>query len=177
MQLQSRQCLSCLFVLVSTGLTVSSQPPAYSQSCNYYAGKAVGGEDVNIDLCSIARQDNRQVEFVYSLGGERIQSKANCLAQTWTTFPEGTVHRPQSKTTQDMLKIVCTAPSFNPGIAIGVVFDPPSNIRTSPNGGVLCTIRDIRAIAVFGGVTEDGWTHTDACGRTGFIHKSQIRYR
>jgi hypothetical protein len=76
----------------------------------------------------------------------------------------------------DLLKIVCTAPSFNDGIPIGIVFDPPSKIRDKPNGNIICTIRDITAIELVGGVTGGGeWYRTRACGG-GVIHKSQIRF-
>jgi hypothetical protein len=72
-----------------------------------------------------------------------------------------------------MLKIACTAPSFNEGISIGAVFDPPSKVRDKPNGNIVCTIRHIAATEIFGGVTGGGeWYRTLACG---VIHKSQIR--
>jgi hypothetical protein len=74
------------------------------------------------------------------------------------------------------MKIVCSAPSFNEGIGIGVIFDPPSKIRKRPNGEVVCTIRDITAIELAGGVIDGGeWYRTRACGG-GVIHKSQIRF-
>ncbi|MEH1783439.1 MAG: hypothetical protein V7L26_30995 [Nostoc sp.] len=73
------------------------------------------------------------------------------------------------------LQIICTAPSFNPGIAIGVVFDPPSYIRKSPNGKIICAVKELRAIELNGGITPDGWLFTPICGG-GVIHKSQIRF-
>lgn len=53
------------------------------------------------------------------------------------------------------------------------VFAPPSNIRTSPNGGVKCTITRRQAIRVYV-EPENGWYSTTACGG-GWIHKSQVR--
>lgn len=109
-------------------------------------------------------------------GAEEGNSGANCRQNTWLTYPEKATHSPQSQSTTDMLKIVCTAPSFNDGISVGVVFDPPSKIREKPNGKVVCTIRDLTAIELAGGITGGGeWYRTKACGG-GVIHKSQIRF-
>lgn len=61
---------------------------------------------------------------------------------------------------------------------VAVVFDPPSNVRSSPNGKVLCQISDIRSIKIYD-VTHDStgdWYQTDACEKTGFIHSSQIKF-
>ncbi|MCV3212987.1 hypothetical protein OGM63_05500 [Plectonema radiosum NIES-515] len=54
-----------------------------------------------------------------------------------------------------------------------VVIDPPSNVRVKPNGGIICAIRSQASIAVSD--YRNGWYKTDACGRSGFIHQSQIR--
>jgi hypothetical protein len=150
---------------------------AQTNNCNYYTGKAVGGQNISVDLCSISKVSYRSVNFDYYLGNERIQSQANCQSRTWITFPEQVVNRPQSQATQDMLQIVCTAPSFNEGIGIGVVFDPPSNVRISPNGSIICTIRELTAIETSGGVVGDGWLRTNVCGRSGVIHQSQVLFK
>lgn len=54
------------------------------------------------------------------------------------------------------------------------VFDPPSKIRTSPNGSVKCTIARRQAIQVYV-EPQNGWYSTTACGG-GWIHESQIRF-
>jgi hypothetical protein len=54
-----------------------------------------------------------------------------------------------------------------------LVFAPPSNVRTSPNGSVVCTIAKQQVIRVY--VEPQGsWYSTTACGG-GWIHESQIR--
>lgn len=53
-----------------------------------------------------------------------------------------------------------------------VIFDPPSNVRVTPNGEVQCTIREVRAVNFYGWSGE--WAETDACGGRGYIHTSQI---
>lgn len=150
--------------------------PATASNCNYDLGTTSGGQSISVELCSIQRQPGARTNFTYTLGGERIKAQANCSNNTWLTYPERESRSPQSKATSNMMKIVCTAPSFNDGIAIGVVFDPPSKVRKTPNGQIVCTIPDVMAIALAGGVTGGGeWYRTSACGG-GVIHKSQVRF-
>ncbi|WP_323299489.1 SH3 domain-containing protein [Crocosphaera sp. UHCC 0190] len=56
-----------------------------------------------------------------------------------------------------------------------VIFDPPSNIRLSPNGNVLCSIKVVTSINIYGSKNE--WYITDICGQMGYIHQSQIRFQ
>ncbi|WP_198159738.1 zinc ribbon domain-containing protein [Picosynechococcus sp. PCC 7003] len=53
------------------------------------------------------------------------------------------------------------------------VFDPPSNVRTYPNGPILCAVRSPQTINLYG--NEGDWFYTDVCGDMGMIHTSQIR--
>lgn len=59
-----------------------------------------------------------------------------------------------------------------------LVHTPPTNIRESPGGKVICVIREEKLINVNGSTNitdEDGeWIRTDACGRPGVVHSSQI---
>lgn len=56
-----------------------------------------------------------------------------------------------------------------------VVFDPPSNVRTKPDGNkVLCTVEAKRTIKVSG---TGEWLKTDACGKQGYIHRKQLRFK
>ena len=169
--------------LVLAGLTLCTawipSPHAIAQTCNYYAGQAVDGQSINVDLCSISRASYRSADFVYHLGNDRVQSQVNCQGGSWTTFPEGTVHRPQSQATQNMVNAVCDrlASSASPGestSSTAVVFNPPSNVRTAPNGDILCSIRQPTTINIYGSTGE--WYYTDACGTTGVIHSSQIKF-
>jgi serine/threonine protein kinase, bacterial len=77
-------------------------------SCGYYAGAAVTGQAVNVDLCSITTNNSDKVGFVYYLGGKRMGSEANCSNGTWKTFSDQQVHRPLSPATQKMLNSVCS---------------------------------------------------------------------
>jgi hypothetical protein len=75
-----------------------------------------------------------------------------------------------------------TAPTQQPsGSRTAVIIDPPSNIRTAPNGTVLCIARSRGTVVnILGstGVSDNNgvWYYTDYCGRQGVIHSSQIRF-
>jgi len=163
--------------LMLTGLIagiVGTPSPAMAQNCSYYAGQAVGGQSINVELCSISKASTRSMDFVYYLGNERVQSQANCQAGTWTTFPERQVNRPKSAATQRMLDIVCSYREQGDFNNIVTVFDPPSNVRTAPNGAILCSISEYQTIHTYG--STGPWYYTDACGKMGVIHVSQIRF-
>lgn len=59
-----------------------------------------------------------------------------------------------------------------------VVHTPPSNVRESPGGKVICVIREKKMIQVQGStnITDDDgeWIRTNACGKSGVIHSTQI---
>lgn len=61
------------------------------------------------------------------------------------------------------------------------IIDPPSNVRATPNGRIICVIRGIGTpIRILGstGVRDNNgtWYVTDACGGRGVIHSTQIRF-
>jgi len=59
-------------------------------------------------------------------------------------------------------------------VAVAIVFDPPSNIRATPNGRILCSVTSKGSIRIYD--ETNGWYRTDACGTMGVIHKSQISF-
>ncbi len=79
-----------------------------AQGCNVYFGRAVTGASIYLDTCTARRVSDENVRFVYYLGNERVESQANCLDNTWTTYPERATHRPRSAATQKMLDTVCS---------------------------------------------------------------------
>ena len=58
--------------------------------------------------------------------------------------------------------------------SVALVFDPPSNIRVSPNGEIVCSVTSKGSIRIYNEV--DGWYRTNACGVMGVIHRSQISF-
>lgn len=57
--------------------------------------------------------------------------------------------------------------------------NPPTNIRDSPNGKILCTVKKAQTmIKTFGltGIYDNNgvWIYTNYCGKMGVIHDSQV---
>lgn len=157
----------------------SSKAPAspIKSSCNYSAGTAVGGQALNLDLCSIDATAAETLRFVYYLNDERIEGEADCSKSTWITFPEQQVNRPQSQATQNMLEKVCSQKASSDSISkagVATVIKPPSNVRVSPNGAILCSVREKRDINIYD--LKGDWYTTDVCGTIGVIHASQLKF-
>jgi hypothetical protein len=74
---------------------------------------------------------------------------------------------------QSNVSPVAEAPS-GPYMGVALVFDPPSNVRRTPNGSILCSINSQQTIKV--GANQGGWYSTDACGSPGVIHFDQLRF-
>jgi hypothetical protein len=143
-------------------------------------GEAAGGQVVRLDTASITRNGNSGSwwgGFTYYLGGERINAEVHCGQGTW--YVDGRSYTPQSRTTETMIRLVCSARQVTdeargPDMAYMLVFDPPSNVRSSPGGSVICMIDQMEIIRVYV-EPRDGWFLTTACGSSGWIHESQIR--
>ncbi len=109
--------------LMVTGLIVSTLATCFGYStsasaqyannhypnCNnyYYVGKAVTGQNVHVDLCSIHPHSKQHVNFTYYLGKERIQARANCTQRTWVVYPERVTYKARSSGTANMMREVC----------------------------------------------------------------------
>ncbi|NJN38603.1 MAG: hypothetical protein HC790_07600 [Acaryochloridaceae cyanobacterium CSU_3_4] len=81
--------------------------PSLPSSCNYFAGNAVGGQTIYVDVCSIRSEEPTNIRFIYYLGRERVEGSANCPDFNWISYPEAQVHTPQSEATENMLNKVC----------------------------------------------------------------------
>jgi hypothetical protein len=81
-------------------------------------------------------------------------------------------------TLRKMMEKVCSNKALGRGSTsnsgVAIVFDPPSNVRTSPNGAILCSVREKTTINLLG--AEGSWYKTDACGTIGFIHADQLKF-
>jgi serine/threonine protein kinase, bacterial len=165
-----------------TNNSAPNQKSDIKSACNYYAGEAVTGQAVNLDLCSITTNNSDQVGFVYYLGDQRMGSAANCSNNTWTTFSDQQIHRPLSPATQRMLTNVCSrrqagssnSNSSNSEIAKATIFTPPTNIRESPDGKILCVINKKLTINTYG--VNNLWYKTDVCGAMGVVQAEQLKF-
>ncbi len=89
----------------STTKMLQPQTLQLVQGCQVYFGKVVTGAWIYLDTCTARRVSDKNVHF---LGNKRVDSQANCLDNTWTTYPERATHRPRSAATQNMLNTVCS---------------------------------------------------------------------
>lgn len=137
-------------------------------------GASSSGASIRLLLKSIRPGEGGGRAFTYQLGNTTIEAIANCVDHSWISYPERRLNRPQSPATEQMLIQVCEGSDRNtlPGVAI--VHDPPSNVRVTPNGAFLCTINSRQTIRV--GQPRADWYPTAACGRAGFIHRSQLQF-
>jgi hypothetical protein len=74
--------------------------------------------------------------------------------------------------TQQMLAVVCGYRASE--LKTAMVLSPPANVRKTPNGNVLCSIKSSRMINIYG--ANGSWYYTDACGPIGVIHSSQVQF-
>ena len=86
----------------------------------------------------------------------------------------------ERKALEEKKKQTPSPPQPPPSSRTATIIDPPTNIRLSPNGTILCVVRQRTSVNILGstGVTDNNgtWYYTDACGRQGVIHSSQIRF-
>ena len=165
-------------VAVAVSQPSTPAPTQSSSSCNYFTGKAIEGQAINVDLCSVSPRSSGAIAFTYSLGNQKSRSEANCADGTWTTLSDNSTHRPQSLATERMLNKVCgdrvASHSSTSQAGAAIVFDPPSNVRTAPNGEILCSVKTKTTINIYG--ANGSWYNTDVCGTMGVISADQIRF-
>ncbi len=76
------------FILANVALFGSKQEVS-AQSCNYFAGNAVGGQKVNLNTCSINRVSHASVDFIYFLGKKDSGAKLIAIAELGQRFLTG----------------------------------------------------------------------------------------
>ena len=113
-------------------------------------------------LCSVR---SRSIINIYESTGEWF--KTNVCGQI------GYIHRSQIKTNLDF-NFYSQKPVNISRVGVAMVIEPPSNIRYTPNGNIICSVNDNRHINIYNLVGE--WYKTDFCGSVGYIHKSQVDF-
>lgn len=142
-------------------------------------GTASTGQSIILDTASISRYGANTMasgaSFTYWLGQTKFNASAHCGLGQWESG--GSTHKPQSQATENMLSIVCSVRSLEPqppeDVGYVLVFDPPTNIRATPNGNIICTL-DAMVVIDVEVESQGDWYSTPSCGG-GWIHKSQFR--
>jgi hypothetical protein len=174
-------------VMLSVAASLLSASPSWAGADNWeYQGKASTGEDVTLKLAGV-RSDSVTVDqrslglekspsyfFIYKIGVDEVKAFTACNGEYSTSNDGGDTFnnlvKPNSTATRKMLDRVCTY-----RIETARVFSPPSNVRMGPNDSTICTLRAKTTITTYGRHADADWFYTDACGKLGVIHSSQIR--
>jgi len=154
--------LKKLITAMTTGLALAF---AYSNSANADIA-TVFAPPSNIR----ATPDGKIICSVKTVKPISVYDYSNGWYKTDVCGRTGYIHKSQLHFEQAEKK----TPSGTSSAGAAVVFDPPSNVRATPNGEILCSIRTVKTINVYG--SKNGWYETDACGKTGYINKSQLHF-
>ncbi len=138
-------------------------------------GTASTGQTVKLDTNSIPFNDGAYAQATYYLGEEKLDALINCGQRFWNVNGSITRYTPQSQATENLVRLACQIRQVvkTEEMSYFVVFDPPSNVRSTPNGSVKCVIENMEIIKTVG-EPKSAWYQTTACGG-GWISQSQVR--
>jgi hypothetical protein len=109
--------------------------------------------------------------FQYKIGSDHVYAVTACNGEFSTSLDGDrydVLRRPESEATQKMLNRVCSA-----WVRPAQVLSPPSHVRMGPKDEIICTLQTSQSITTYGHYED--WVYTNACGKLGLIHSSQIR--
>ena len=162
------------------------QPIQPAQAEMLVLGTASTGETLTLDTDSVTRAPRAASVWgnaTYYLNDERIDAEIDCSRGYWTVNSDQSQpriqYRPQSQATRNLVSLACGIRRIDDQSEVMylLVYDPPSNVRSSPNGAVQCVIENMQIIRIYG-EPRNGWYYTDFCtngrGRN-VISESQIR--
>jgi hypothetical protein len=128
-------------------------------------------DSIQVATRSLGRTQPPTYFFQYKIGRDRVYAVTACDG-TFSTSLDGdhyeTSRRPESEATQKMLDRVCNA-----WVRPAQVLSPPSHVRMGPKDKIICTLQTSQNITTYGHYED--WVYTNACGKLGLIHSSQIR--
>ena len=166
------------------GLAIALLAPFFGQPAQaemLVLGTASTGQTITLDTNSVSRTDRGTSLFIsatYYLGNERVVADISCRQRYWVVEGDSTStqYRPQSQATRNLLSLACSIRGIDrqqEDTGYLLVYDPPSNVRSTPNGSVKCVLDTMQIIRVY--VEPRGsWYSTTACGG-GWISESQVR--
>jgi hypothetical protein len=172
-------------VVLAVAASLLSASPSWAGADNWeYQGKASTGEGVTVNLDSVAVVPRSMgIEgppayfFTYKIGRDEVFAITACNGEYSTSTDGDTFQnlvKPNSPATRSMLDRVCSH-----RVKTARIIAPPSNVRIGgPHERILCTLSSKTTITTYGQYNygHDGdWLYTDACGKLGIIHSSQIR--
>ncbi len=156
---------------VAPPVTISAPAPAGV----LVLGTASTGQTISLDTNSIPFDDGAYAQATYYLGDERLEATIHCGQNYWTVKGDSTRYTPQSQATQNLVTLACQSRFIKENERMNhfIVYDPPSNVRSAPNGSVKCVIENMEIIQVVN-EPRGTWYSTTKCGG-GWIDESQIR--
>ncbi len=159
--------LACGIIVVASGLTACSSSKTetnalQTSNSNRVAATGNGQESANAEINQLTKER------------ENLEQEKQRLAKEKANLEK------EKKQVSDTKK--ATPPDVDTEIWNGDIWqvhNPPSNIRISPDGKILCTISKKTKINLRGTSNvkdKNGeWLYTDICGKIGFVHSSQIQ--
>lgn len=147
-----------------------------------FLGNASNDEAVYLDTQSISFDDEISVRAVYYLGKAKHLATINCSETFWTVEGDKTKYKPMTQASKNLIALACDIKKVkdkNEGIGYFIVYDPPANLRSTPNGSIICKIDTMQLIKPHGDPQND-WYSTDAIcpdgnQKKGLIHKTQLK--
>jgi hypothetical protein len=172
--------------LLSIGLIALSATSAVAKEATWeYQGRASTGEKVSLNLESVqvtrgslGLEATPAYVFTYQIGPDRVPALTRCDGRLMISENGGESYKktitPQSSAMLNLLDRVCTLTKIP-----AQVIDPPLNIRrgADTNSDIICSLKTRKSIMTYGAhALHRDWFYTDACGKVGLIHVSQIKF-
>ncbi len=180
---------------------VSSAPPEKSRTLLIAAlvgliALVAGGAIVGLVMYGLSSSDNKNTNAAGNTNSADKTSKSPSPEQTTDADERAEkLKKDQEKLDRDKQKLEeerkrleaqkkqsqQTPPQPPPSARTAIIIDPPTNIRATPNGTIICIARSRGTVVnILGptGVSDNNgtWYYTDYCGSRGVIHSSQIRF-
>jgi hypothetical protein len=150
-----------------------SPPIIYSDSEGFFFFTLEKGNTqvrIRVEVNGYEKYD-RFINPASGSGVEEIQVQPTPSSSESVSTPEASSLSPPSPSASPPLKRT----SATSRIGVAIVFDPPSNVRESPNGRILCSVREKTTINIYGSTSS--WYYTDVCDNMGVIDSSQITFK